>query len=464
MNYEQLAGEILPLIGGKENIVSLVHCATRLRFNLQDNTKADTQKLKAAKGVLGVVNSGGQFQIIIGNDVSHVYAAVNKLAGLGEKPADAAPQTDAKPAKGEKKSLANRFFDTISSIFTPVLPAITAAGMLKAVLSLLVAFHVIDTGSQSYQIINFMADAAFCFLPILLANSCAKKFNCNPYLAIMVGGILLHPKFIALLAASVEAGESLKLFGLPIYNASYSSTVVPIILAVWFMSYVQPISEKISPKMGKYFTVPLITVLVTGVATLMVLGPIGYIIGDGIAQGIRLLESYAGWLVPTLIGGLFPLMVMTGTHYGVVPIGANNVMSLGYDAMIGPGALSSNIAQGGAALAVAVKSKNGELKSLAYSSGLTAVCGITEPALYGVNARFKTPLYAAMAGGASGGLLAGILGVRRFSTGASGLMTLPIYLGENGISNLLFAIIAAATAFVVAFIVSFILYKDRQEG
>lgn len=458
MNYEQLAEEIISLIGGKENINSLVHCATRLRFNLADEEKADIDKLKAVRGVLGVVQSGGQFQIIIGNDVAHVYKAVNQAAGITENKAE---ESSGKKEKGTK-GIASRFLDTVSSIFTPVLPAITAAGMLKAVLSLLVAFHLVNSNSQSYQIISFMADAAFYFLPILLANSCAKKFGCNPYLAIMVGGILLHPDFVNMLSEAAKSEEALKLFVLPIYDASYSSTVVPIILSVWFMSHVQPVAERISPKPVKYFTMPLITVLVTGVAALTVLGPIGYIIGDSIAAGINLLESYASWLVPTLIGGLFPLMVMTGTHYGVVPIGANNVLSLGYDALIGPGALASNVAQGGAALAVAVKTRNKEMKSLAYSSGITAVCGITEPALYGVNARFKTPLYAAIAGGATGGLIAGIFHVKRFSTGASGLITLPIYLGESGISNLMFAVAAAAAAFIVGFIGSFILYKEQK--
>lgn len=459
MDNKSLATKIVELVGGKDNIKTLVHCATRLRFGLVDETRANEEQLKATPGVLGVVRSGGQFQIIIGPDVANVFAAVRKVAGLGEGGGAASPvPTD---APKEKKSLLNRFFDTISSIFTPALPAITAAGMLKAVLSLLVAFGLVSKTSQSYSVISFMADAAFYFLPILLAMSSAKKFNCNPYLAVMVAGILLHPTFQSLLETGADSGEGLHLFGLPIYDASYSSTVVPAILATYFMSKVEPWADKVSPKPVKFFTKPLITVLITAPVALIVLGPIGYIIGEGIATVVTMLESYVGWLVPMILGAFWPLMVMTGTHYGLVPVGANNVMSLGYDTLIGPAGLSSNIAQGGATLAVAAKTKNPELKTLATSAGITAVCGITEPALYGVNARYNTPLYAAMAGGATGGLLAGFFHVRRFSTGASGLVTLPIYLGEAGISNLLFAILAAGVAFAVAFAATFVTFKDE---
>ncbi len=362
------------------------------------------------------------------------------------------------------RKLGAKLIDTISGIFTPILPAITAAGMLKAVLSLLVAFKVVSTDAQTYQVVNFMADSAFYFLPVLLANSAAKKFKCNPYLAMMVGGILLHPNFVNMVTASKESGEAIKLFFLPVYNASYSSSVIPIILSVWFLSFVEPIADKVSPKAVKFFTKPLITVLVGGVAALVVLGPVGYIIANIIASGINGLETYASWLVPTILGGLFPLLVMTGTHYGIIPIGINNRMTLGYDTIVYPGNLASNIAQGGATLAVAVKSKVSEVKQLASSAGITAVCGITEPALYGVNMRFKTPLYSAMAGGAVGGLFMGIMRVRNYSGGSPGLMTLPSYIGGDSLRDLYLACIGAAIAFIISFALSYILFKDGEEN
>ena len=455
MDYANLAARILKEIGGPQNVQSIAHCATRLRFVLRDESVANTEKLKNTSGILGVVQSGGQYQIIIGSEVGKVYDPINKACdqNLGVT-------TDDIP--NEKQNLLNRFIGMISGVFAPVLPAISAAGMLKAVLALLVTFKWVSPTSQSYEIINFMADAAFYFLPVLLANSAAKRFKCNSYLAMMLAGILLHPTFISLVTTAKEKGDMLHLFGVPIYNATYSSTVIPIILAVWVMSYVERFAEKISPKMLKMFLVPLITVMVSGSLVLVILGPIGYIVGNWIATGILFLEGTVGWLLPIILGALFPLLVLTGTHYGLVPIGANNVMSLGYDSLVGPPNLASNIAQGGAALAVAIKTKQSEIKQLAYTSGITAVCGITEPALYGINVRFKTPLYAAMVGGAAGGAVIGIFGVRRFATGSPGLMTLPVYIGENGMSNFMYACLAAVVAFVVSFIVSFVLYQEKQ--
>ena len=455
MNYKNLAEEIIRLVGGEDNIASLVHCATRLRFNLKDESKADTAKLKTTKGVMGVVSNGGQYQVIIGSDVGSVFKEIMAMTKL-----DSGNQGGEE--KDDRKALA-KVIDTISGIFTPILPAITAAGMMKAVLAVLVAFNIVSKEAQSYQVINFMADAAFFFLPILLASSAAKKFKCNQYMAMMIGGMLLHPTFISMVSAAKEAGEGISVFGLPIGLASYSSSVIPIILAIWFMSYVEPIADKVSPKAIKFFSKPLITAVVVGIVTLVVIGPIGYILSDKIGLAIKTLESYAGWLVPTLLGGLTPLLVATGMHYGLVPIGINNRMTMGYDTVIYPGMLASNVAQGGAALAVAVKSKNEEIKQLASSAGITAVCGITEPALYGVNLRFKTPLYASMIGGAIGGFFLGLMRVANYSGGSPGLLTLPSYIGGDTMSSFIYACIGAAISVVAAFIAAFILYKDPTD-
>lgn len=453
MNYNELGTEILSLVGDKDNVSGLTHCATRLRFNLKDESLAQTDVLKETTGVLGVVSSGGQYQIIIGNDVNHVYRPIMDILKLEEGNIE---------ADGEKKSLGAKLIDTITGIFTPILPAITAAGMLKAVLALCTAFHWIDTASQTYQIINFMADAAFYFLPILLANSAAKKFNTNPYLAMMLGGILLHPNFVSMVAASKETGEAIRFLNMPLYNATYSSSVIPIILAVWFMSYVEPLADKVSPKAIKFFIKPLLTILVSGLVTLLVIGPIGFIISSLIADGINTLNTYASWLVPTVLGGLFPLMVMTGTHYGIIPIGINNRMTMGFDTLVYPANLCSNIAQGASTFAVGLKTKKKKVKELAFSAGVTAVCGITEPALYGINMRFKTPLAAACIGGAAGGLYAGLCGVRNYAGGSPGLMTLPGYIGGDGFTDLINAVIGACIAFGVSFVLTFILFKENS--
>ncbi|WP_196000166.1 beta-glucoside-specific PTS transporter subunit IIABC [Clostridium sp. 1001271B_151109_B4] len=456
MNYENLAKQILKNIGGQENVSNLTHCATRLRFNLKDKSKANTEVIKSISGVMGVVDKGGQYQVIIGNDVNNVYKEVMKIANIEGNEGNSSEEVD------ERKPIAN-VIDTVTGIFTPILPAITAAGMMKAVLALLTAFKLISTDSQSYQVFNFMADAAFYFLPIFLASSAAKKFKCNAYLAMMLGGMLLHPTFVTMVNAAKETGEPLSVFGLPITLASYSSSVLPIILGVWFMSYVEPIADKISPKAIKFFTKPLITAVVSGIVILVVIGPIGYIVSDKIGLGIKVLESYASWLVPTLLGGLTPLLVMTGTHYGLVPIGINNRMTMGYDTVIYPGMLASNVSQGGAALAVAIKSKNKEIKQLASSAGITAVCGITEPALYGVNLRFKTPLYASMIGGAIGGLFLGLFRVSNYSGGSPGFLTLPSYIGGETMMNFVYACIGAVISVVASFVVCLVLYKDKEE-
>lgn len=458
MNYQELGSKILELVGGKENVTGLTHCATRLRFILKDDSKAQTDVLKSTAGVLGVVKNGGQYQIIIGNDVNHVYKPIAEVCDL----ANAGSGKGSEPE--EKKSLGERFIATITGIFTPILPAITAAGMLKAVLAVLTAFKLVSTSSNTYQVINFMADAAFYFLPILLANSAAKKFNCNPYLAMMLGGILLHPNFVNMVAASKETGEAIRLFFIPIYNASYSSSVIPIILSVWFMSIVEPIADQVSPKAIKFFIKPLLTILVSGAAALLLLGPIGYIVASWIANGVNLLNTYVSWLVPLVLGGTFPLLVMTGTHYGIIPIGINNRMTTGFDTIVYPANLSSNIAQGAATFAVAVKTKSQEIKQLATSAGITAVCGITEPALYGINMRFKTPLISACIGGAVGGLYMGLFKVKNYAGGSPGLMTLPGYIGGNGFTDLIHACVGAGIAFVVSFAASYMMYHEKEEA
>lgn len=451
-DYKKLAATILDLVGGEKNVAHVTHCATRLRFNLKDDGIAQTDKLKSTTGVMGVVNKGGQYQVVIGSDVQSVYREILELGSFDSGSNE--------QEKGEKKNPVVKVLDTIAGIFTPIIPAITGAGMLKAVMALLVTFKVITTTSQTYQFLNFFADAAFYFLPFLIANSAAKKFKCNPYMAMSIAGVLMHPNFVNMVNAAKEAGEGLKFIGLPVTLASYSSSVIPIILAVWFMSFIEPLADKISPKPVKFFTKPLLTLLVTAPVALIVLGPLGNIIGNGIAAGINWLNAVVPWLVPLIVGTFSPLLVMTGMHYGLIPIGINNIATAGFDTVVGPGMLGSNIAQGGASLAVACRTKNSEVRQVATSAGITAVCGITEPAMYGISLRFKKPLIAAMIGGGVSGLFLGITGVGRYTSGSPGLLALPGYIGTDGFRNITFACIGAAIAFIVSFIISFILGID----
>ena len=450
MDFKQLAATILENVGGKENVDKVVHCATRLRFTLKDESKANTDAIKGTKGVLSVINAGGQYQVVIGPDVPQVYQQVVALGGFET----AAAVEDPKAAKEDNRSPLSRVLESIASIFQPIIPAITGAGLLKAFMALFVTLGWLDNTTQTYTILNAFADSAFYFLPILLGASAARSFKCNQYVAMALGGILVYPQFVSLLAGE----EAVHLFGLPVTQATYSSSVVPILLGVWFMSLVEHFVQKISPQAIKFFSVPLASIFVAGTVTVIVLGPIGTWIGNLIAAFFTWLTATAGWLVPTLVGILNPLLVMTGTHYGLIPIGTNNLATAGFDTVVGPGMLTSNVAQGAAGLAVALRTRNEDTKQLATSAGLTGVLGITEPVLYGVNLRFVYPLIAAMVGGGVGGLYLGITGVGRYAAGSPGLLVLPAYIGGDGMGNFVNACIGTVIAMVVSFVVCLVLY------
>lgn len=449
MKFEQIAKEVLENVGGKENVAHVTHCVTRLRFNLKDESKANVDKIKKIKGVMGNVNQGGQFQVIIGNNVSDVYKELMKLGNFKSTNED---------VKGPKKGIMTSAMDTIAGIFTQVIPAIAGCAMIKAFLSLFVAFGWISTETQSYYILNFIGDAAFFFLPILLAYTAAIKFKASPYLAMVMGAVLLHPNFSAL----VSAGDPVAFFGLPVRLVKYGSSVIPIILIVWLMSYVEKVVTKIVPKALRVVFVPLLVIVVTAPIGLIAIGPLGDIIGGVLANIIMAIDSKATWALPLIMGGLSPLLVMTGMHYSLYPAIFTQLATSGYQTIF-PGMLVANVCQGAAALCVSVKSKNSDLKQLAASTGATAVIGITEPAMYGVNLKLKKPFYAVLAGGAIGGLYAGITGVKVFTPGGAALVGVPAYIGPE-ISNIINILIASAIGFVVTFALTWILgFEDEVE-
>lgn len=449
MDYKEKGKTILDFVGGKDNISNVTHCLTRLRFNLKDYNKVNITELEKLSYVLGTVKNEKDFQVIIGTDVENYFRVINDI------------YTGDDETSKKTGNLGNRFIETVSGIFTPILPALTAAGMLQALLALLVSFKLVSNTSQTYQVLSFMGNTTFYFLPVLLANSAAKKFKCNLYVAMMLGAMLIHPNFISMVAQSIESGTAIRFASIPIYNASYASSVIPAILGVWFMSKVEPIADRVSPKAIKFFTKPLITILISGLITLIVLGPIGYIVSTWITDCVKYMNNIAGWLVPTIIGSILPLLVMTGIHHGLTAAGINNRMTIGFDTMIYPGQLASNVAQGAAGFAVAIKAKNSQIKQMAAATSFTAMCGITEPILFGLTMKVKTNLIATMIGGGVAGFFMGLCNVKNFSGGAPGLLTLPSYIGLNApMSNFYFAIVGAAIGAVVSFIIAFILYKD----
>lgn len=452
MDAKKTAQLVLKEVGGAENVSYLTHCVTRLRFTLKSMEGIDEDRVKAIPGVVGVVNKGGQFQVIIGNEVVRVYNEVLKLGKF-----ETGDPIKADDAPEEKKGIVPTILDTIAGIFSPIMSIIAGAGMIKALLSILVLFDLIDNSGNLYYFLKFIADASYYFLPIYLAKSAAKKFGCNEFMAMLMGGILLHPNLSALAS---DGADYVTVLGLPVKMVTYSSSVIPIILIVFALSYVEKFVEKIVPSVVKFILRPLLTILIMVPIALVVLGPMGSIIGDALVGLLLAIEKVAPWALPTIIGGLMPFLVMTGMHYSLLPAYVNSLSSLGYETIIGPGNLPSNIAQGAAALCVAVKTKNRDFRQLAVSGGVTALLGVTEPALFGVNLRLRKPMIATTIGGALGGLYAGITGVRRFGGGGAGLAAIGLYVGEDP-SNVINALIAAAIAFVATFaILWFIGFED----
>ena len=446
MDYREVGRNVLQQVGGKENVVSLTHCATRLRFELKDKRKADTKALEKTLGVISVVDSGGQYQVVIGNEVQTAFKEIQKEVGTSIKKG---------PSSDNQESIISRLISVISTTFTPMIPAITGAGMVKAILAVLTLTGVLSDSSQTYIILNTIADAAFYFMPVLLAYGAAIKFDVNPILAITVAGILLHPNISQLFST----GDAVSFLGIPVLAADYAGSVLPIIFAVWIMSYVEPFADRISPSFIKFFTKPMLVFLIMGPLALVVIGPFGTLLNDLIAMGAEWINGKAAWLIPFLMGGLQPFLVVTGTAWAMTPIATMQLSSTGSEMINGPGMLASNIAQSGATFAVAAKTKNKELKQLAVSTGITALMGITEPSLYGVTLKLKKPLVASMIGGAIAGLYAGLSGLVRYAFVSPGLAALPAFIGENPM-NIVHAIITCVIAFVATFIIAYLIGFD----
>ncbi|WP_128103089.1 beta-glucoside-specific PTS transporter subunit IIABC [Paenibacillus sp. DCT19] len=449
MDKQQLSKDILKLVGGEENIDQVTHCMTRLRFNLNDNKKADKATLKNTPGVMGVMENGGQFQVIIGNDVPVVY---NALVGNMSKGANTG-SSNASASTGEKKKRnpISALFDFISGMFTPILPAITGAGMIKGIVAILVALGWLSNESSTYVILSAIGDGAFYFLPIILAVSAAKKLGSNIYIGAALAAGIMHPTITALL----EGGNS-SFAGITVVAATYSSTVIPIVIAIWIASYVEKAVDRVTHSSVKLLVVPTVTLLIMVPLTLIAIGPLGSIIGNGLSGGIAWLFDNASILASILIGGTMSLLIITGMHYALTPIVIGSITTLGYDFIV-PLMFAANWAQAGGAIGVGLRSKNGQTKSMAYSTGLTAIMGITEPAMYGVNMRYKKPFIAALAGGAIGGAFMGIFKVKAYViTGLVGLPGIAAFISP-AVSTLIYGLLGGVIAVVSATLITYIL-------
>lgn len=447
MDYQAIAKEILKDVGGKDNIVDVTHCYTRLRFVLKDTKQANKEALLQTEGVISVVESGGQYQVVLGNKVAHVYNALEPLL---------AQQLTTKTSTKEKNSLGNRILNTVAAIFTPVVPAIAASGMLKGILAIAVMvannFYQVDLKPlNTYIILSAASDALFYFMPVILGYSAAKVFKTNEYIAMVIGATLCYPTIVSLMTEE----SAVTLFGLHVTKANYVSTVIPIILAIFMLAYVQRFLEKVIPEVLKIIMVPTLSLLLMIPATLLLFGPIGIYLGDGVNWLYYYIMNLSPILLGGFIGGIWCVLVIFGAHRGLVPIGINDVARTGRQNLLAF-AGAANFSQAGAAFGVFVRTKNKDLKAVAASATVTALFGITEPAIYWANLRLKKPMIYAVASGAAGGALMGWGGSYGTAFANQGLLTIPVY-AEAGTKAFICYLLGCGIAFFGAFLLTIFL-------
>ncbi|MGG4401110.1 beta-glucoside-specific PTS transporter subunit IIABC [Paenibacillus amylolyticus] len=456
MNNKDLAKNVLDLVGGEQNISGLTHCATRLRFVLKDDNKADLKALDQLEGVLKAQNSGGQVQVVIGAKVDAVYSEVKNLTSdhIGEL----TESTDSGPKK--RRNPVNVVLETIAGIFTPVLPALVGCGMIKCLATVITAMGYLE-GSGFLTIINMIGDCIFYFMPFFLAVSAANRFKTNPYLAVALAAGLMHPTILNAAAQIAETGvNSIDFLGMPILLMKYSSSVIPIILAVWIMSYVYPIVNRVIPKFLQVLLTPMIVLFIMIPVELIVLGPVGSYIGDWLTNGINSLFSTAGVLAGAILGFFKPIMVMFGMHYAIMPIQVQQVATLGATVLL-PTALAANLAQAGAAFGVFVLTKSKTMKSAAASSGFTALFGITEPAIYGVTLKYKRPFFA---GCLAGGLVGGFYSLVHTTANAISLPGV-LAIGTYSSDRYMYVVIGCVAAVVLGFVFTLLAgIKEDTDG
>ncbi|MBT8162412.1 MULTISPECIES: beta-glucoside-specific PTS transporter subunit IIABC [Arthrobacter] len=448
--YAPLAADIVRLVGGKANITEAYHCQTRLRFALKDESAVALDELNATEGIVKTLSKGGVFQVVVGMHVKDVFDEMEHE--LGDLSANANDADGA--AKDKHKKVGSAVIEFVSSVFQPLIPALSGAGMVKALLALLVVLKVVNTGSQTYVLVNLFADAVFYFLPVLLAFSAAQKLKISPILAAAVAAMMLHPNWVAL----VTKKDPVTFFDiLPFPLVNYSGAVIPIILVVFAQFYVERGLTRVIPKSVNLVFVPMLTFLVMGTLALGVLGPIGSILSGYLGSFFTFLSTNAAWAPALLVGATLPVMVMFGLHNGIAPLGVVQLAQTGKESIFGPGALVSNIAMGAAALVVAFRTKDKKTRQIATAGGITGLMGITEPILYGVALPKRYPLIAAMIGGGAGGLYAGLSQAHRFATGSSGLPAVLLYIGDNSLVNMINIIIALVISAAVSAVLTFAL-------
>ena len=448
MNNKELAQKILELSGGEKNITYVTHCATRLRLVVKSEAEVNLKAIDSLEGVLKAQHSGGQLQVVIGAKVNKIYDEFTKLGSFTNNNESDMPKV--------KKNPVNAFIETISGIFTPILPALVGCGMMKCLSSLMTSTGMVDPSTGFITVFNMIADCVFYFMPFFLAVSAARKFKTNEYLAIALAGCLLHPTILDAAGKIAETGiDKIDFLGLPILLVKYTSTVIPIILSVWLLSYVYRFVEKIVPDLLKVLLVPMITLLIMVPVQLIAIGAFGSYVGTWIAEGLNILFAKSGIVAGALLGFFRPILVMFGMHYSIMPMQIQQVAETGVTVLTAS-ALAANLAQAGAAFGVFLKTRNKTMKAAAGSSSLTALFGITEPAIYGVTLRYKKPFFA---GCLAAGLVSGFFGLVNANANAialPGILSLSTYNADRYI----YIIIGVVAAFVLGCVFTLIAGVD----
>lgn len=445
MDYQKTASEVVENIGGKNNIAHMEHCSTRLRFSLKDNSKADLNKLELIDGVMGV-RQNAQTQVIIGNDVVEVYDKVKDIVG------DVSGSSN---KNQNKQSWGAVFLDFIVGVFQPTVPAVAGGGILRSLLLLFDMLNWMDPASQTYQVLDLIGSAPLYFLPILVAITTANKLKVNPIVATSAVGALLLPNMVTLL------GEGTSLFSLSVQNIAYSSQVFPAILLVLFYSVLEKFFTKISPKAIRIFFVPLMSLSISVIVTLLFLGPIGYIVGEQLSSVILFVFERFGWVATGLLAAILPFMVVTGMHKAMLPYAIASMGSIGKELLYLPASLGHNIAESGACFAVALRTKDEKLKATAISAAISALFGITEPALYGVTILHKRVLYSVILGGLISGSFIGIMAVEAFALVGPGLASITMFANPDNAMNIVWAAVGAVISIIVSFVSVLVLWKDE---
>lgn len=451
-NYKQTATDVLRLVGGEKNVSQLEHCSTRLRFTLADPAKADVAALKKTPGVMGVISGGPQCQVVIGNDVIEVYDELLKLGTF--RAGQAAPAA----AGDGKKNIGGIILDYMVGIFQPLVPAIAGAGVLKAILTIFTTFGILTTDDVVYKVFYYVADAALYYLPVLVAFTTATKFRCNKLVAVALAAAMIYPNTATLLAT--EGGA--KFFGLTLQNIGYTGQVFPAILVVIFMAFLERWCNKWCPKAIRVFFVPMFCFAVAFPVGLLLLGPLGYNIGSLLTTAILALYNTLGWLAVAIVAGVLPFMISLGMHKALVPYAVSSLADPGFDMLYLPASLAHNISEGGACLAVAIKTKDENLRSTAISAGISGLFGITEPALYGVTLQHKKVMGAVVASSFLGGLFIGLMKIKAFAAVGPGIASMPMYIDPDNGMNFVWACVAFALSVALSFVLTLVLYKDED--